>query len=282
MVIFISLSSVLFYSFQRNESKFMIHIENKTSEIITEPEILIVNNTTNSENDDHYLQEIGEDVKFDNNTGVYYHTHDPSKIYDDFSAERYNLNLGELSPNGKWLGKWNGGGSLEVKQDIANNKNNVLMVESGFVVNDTRSGLVLSSNEYENFKLSLDVRNDKQLRETEPNPWEVGWVFWRYVDNTHFYYFTLKPNGSESGKYDGGINPTDQLFLESTEFPNSAIGKWDHFDILVKKDHITILVNGKIVQDFVDTSSFSKGKIGFYCEDASVSFDNISIIPLEV
>ena len=272
---------ILLYPEQKNvsiingESK-----ENNTLPIIIEPENPVKINTTNQIINDIKLIDIGENLKFDNNTDVYYHTHDPKKMYDDFSSGPYHLNLGEMSPNGKWLGKWNGGGSLDVKQDITNSSNYVSVVESRFVSNDTRSALVLTNKEFEDFKLSLDVRNDKQLREPNPNPWEVGWIFWRYVDNTHFYYFTLKPNGAESGKYDGGVNPTDQLFLESTEFPSSFIGKWDHLDIIVKKNHITVMVNGKIVQDFDDFSSFNKGRIGLYCEDASVSFDNISIIPI--
>jgi len=254
--------------------------ENKTSHPIIKDENSYLNSTLNRIDDDSELLEIGENLKFNNRTSVYHHTHDPSKMFDDFSSGPYHLNLGEISPNGKWLGKWNGGGSLDVKKDIENNSNYVSVVESGFVKNETRSALVLTNNKYDDFKLSLDVRNDKQLREINPNSWEVGWIFWRYMDNTHFYYFTLKPNGSESGKYDGGVNPTDQLFLESTEFPSSVIGKWDHLDIIVKKNHITILVNGKIVQNFYDISSFNKGQIGLYCEDASVSFDNITIVPI--
>jgi len=254
--------------------------ENNTIQPITKIENSNPNNTLNQGDNVSRLLEIGENLTFNNKTGIYHHTHDPNKMFDDFSSGPYHLNLGDISPNGKWLGKWNGGGSLDVKQDTKNITNYVSVVESGFVQNETRSALVLTNNEYENFKLSLDVRNDKQLREVNPNSWEVGWIFWRYVDNTHFYYFTLKPNGSESGKYDGGVNPIDQLFLESTEFPNSVIGKWDHLDIIVDKSHITILVNGKIIQDFDDVSSFDKGQIGLYCEDASVSFDNITIVPI--
>jgi len=269
---------ITLYQAQKNNPP--IFEENKTSSTIIKTENSHPNGTVNQIDDDSELLEIGENLKFNNRTSVYHHTHDPSKMFDDFSSGPYHLNLGEISPNGKWLGKWNGGGSLDVRQDIENSSNYVSVVESGFVKNETRSALVLTNNEYDNFRLSLDVRNDKQLREINPNSWEVGWIFWRYVDNTHFYYFTLKPNGSESGKYDGGVNPTDQLFLESTEFPNSVLGKWDHFDIIVKKNHITILVNGKIVQDFDDVSSFDKGRIGLYCEDASVSFDNITIVSI--
>ena len=201
-------------------------------------------------------------------------------MYDDFSNGPYHLVPGTVSPNGKWVGMWNGGGSLEVKQDHFDDNNFLLVVESGFVLNETRSGLILTTGEFKDFVLSLDVRNDKQLREPIPNSWEVGWIFWRYVDNTHFNYFTLKPTGSESGKYDGGVNPTDQLFIQATEFPNTSIGKWDHIDIIVKGNHVVIAVNGILAQEFDDITSFDKGKIGFYCEDASVSFDNISITPI--
>lgn len=206
--------------------------------------------------------------------------HNQTKMYDDFSSGPYHLTPGTLSPNGKWLGVWDGGGSLDVKQDPYDTKNYLLGVESGSVLNETRSGLVLTTGEYKDFVLSLDVRNDKQLREPNPNSWEVGWIFWRYMDNTHFNYFTLKPTGSESGKYDGGVNPTDQLYIQATEFPSVSIGKWDHLDITVKGKHVTIEVNGILAQEFDDVTSFDKGKIGLYCEDASVSFDNISITPI--
>jgi len=201
-------------------------------------------------------------------------------MYDDFSSGPYKLLPGTMSPNGKWLGMWDAGGTLEVKQDAFDKNNYLFVVESGFVLNDTRSGLVLSTAEYKDFVLSLDVRNDKQLREPNPNSWEVGWIFWRYVDNTHFNYFTLKPTGSESGKYDGGVNPTDQLFIQATQFPSTSIGKWDHIDIIVKGNHVVIAVNGILAQEFDDITSFEKGKIGFYCEDASVSFDNVYITPI--
>ena len=220
-----------------------------------------------------------DDNQSKNNTSGYVFSKKP-ELYDDFSSGPYHLNPGTLSPNGKWLGMWNGGGSLDVKKDPFNDSNYLLVVQSGFVLNETRSGLVLTTGEYKDFELSLDVRNDKQLREPEPNSWEVGWIFWRYVDNTHFNYFTLKPTGSESGKYDGGVNPDDQLYLQATEFPNTSIGKWDHMDIVVKGNHIIIAVNGIIAQEFDDASSFDKGKIGLYCEDSSVSFDNISITPI--
>lgn len=225
---------------------------------------------------------IGENERFDAETLVYHHSHDSSKMYDDFSkwppwTETID---GAHSPNEKWVIAFKGGGFINVLQDYEDPSNMVMVLEPEFVENETRAPLLLTSEKYTDFKLSLDVRTDKQLRSENPNPWEMGWVLWRYVDDTHFNYFVLKPNGTECGKYDGGINPIDQLFICDSEFPTTYPGKWDHWDIIVKGDHITILVNGKMIHEFDDTSSFKTGRIGLYNEDARTSFDNITIIPL--
>ena len=224
---------------------------------------------------------VGENVTYDEKAGIYNHYHETSKMYDNFSDwPAWKGNFEEpISPNEKWQITYTGGGTMQVTKDYDNPSNSVMVLEPEFVPEQTRAPLLLTTGEYSDFKLSLDVRTDKSLR-PNPNPWEVAWVIWRYVDETHFYYFTLKPNGTECGKYDGGINPIDQLFICSSSFPTTYSGKWDHWDIIVKGDHITILINGKIVQDFDDSSSFNKGKIGLYNEDAKTSFDNIVIIPL--
>ena len=231
---------------------------------------------------DYPLLGIGENERFDPESSIYYHSHDPSKMYDDFSNwPPWKENAeGAPSPNGNWVIAYKGGGIIDVMADNANSSNNVIVLEPEFVENETRAPLLLTSGKYTDFILSLDVRTDKQLRPENPNQWEMAWVLWRYVDETHFNYFTLKPNGTECGKYDGGINPIDQLFICDSPFPTTYIGKWDHWDIIVKGDQITILVNGKIVHDFEDVSSFDTGRIGLYNEDARTSFDNITIIPL--
>ncbi|MGD8431027.1 MAG: DUF1080 domain-containing protein [Nitrosopumilaceae archaeon] len=225
---------------------------------------------------------VGENVSYDGETGVYYHDHDATKIYDDFSNwPAWKGNFEEpISPNAKWQVLYTGGGSMKVVPDYDDPSNMVMVLEPEFAPEQTRAPLLLTTDEYSDFRLSMDVRTDKSLR-PDPNPWEVAWVIWRHVDDTHFYYFTLKPNGTECGKYDGGVNPVDQMFICSSSFPTTYSGKWDHWDIIVKADHITILVNGKIIHDFDDFSSFNKGKIGLYNEDSRTSFDNVTIIPLE-
>jgi hypothetical protein len=224
---------------------------------------------------------LGENETYDPTTFVYNHTHDPAKMYDDFSYWPHPWHVeveGTLSPDEKWMNMYHGGGFIDVKPDDADPSNNVMVLQPEFVDQETRAPLAVTAKEYKDFTLSLDMRTDKQLR-PDPNPWEMAWVKWRYVDETHFYYFVLKPNGAEVGKYDGGENPKDQLFVADAPFPTTYVGKWDHIDIIAKGNHVIILVNGKIAHDFDDVSSFDTGRIGLYNEDARTSFDNITIIP---
>jgi hypothetical protein len=204
-------------------------------------------------------------------------------FYDDFSGAPYILDPGEKSPNGKWYGVWDGGGAFGVKRDQEDSSNNIFYEETAAVTTKSRteSALVLTTKRFEDFKLSVDVRTDKQTRQnSEPNPWEVAWVTWKWNDNTNFYYFLLRTDGAEVGKYDGGVNPVDQRILKTSSSFKASIGEWMHWDIIAKGNHITVIVDGTTVFDFDDTSSFDSGTIGLYAEDAEVSFDNVAIVPL--
>ena len=207
----------------------------------------------------------------------------PIELHEEFSDVLYDMAPGTISPDGNWFAKWHDGGYLGVVEDFQDNSNNVFVVESGSVdkITETKSAMILSSREYANFKLSVDVRTDKQTRQNDPpNAWEVGWLVWAYNDPTHFNYFLLKSNGSEMGKYDGGVNPTHQKILFTNTSVQTSIGQWTNWKVIVQDSHTTILVDDIEVLDFDDFSSFDSGKIGFYLEDASVSFDNFDISPL--
>jgi hypothetical protein len=99
-------------------------------------------------------------------------------LYDDFSAAAYLLAPGDISPNGKWYGFWDGGGAFGVKQDQKDNISNNIFYEETLAVttnSQTESALVLTTQEFKDFILSVDVRTDKQMRQNSaPNPWEVG------------------------------------------------------------------------------------------------------------
>ena len=204
-------------------------------------------------------------------------------FFDDISGRRYRLAPGDISPNGKWYGVWDGSVAFGVKQDQNDSSNNIFYEKTAAVTtkSQTESALVLTTQKFEDFKLSVDVRTDKQTRQNSaPNSWEVGWIIWKWNDNTHFYYFLVKTNGAEVGKYDGGVNPTDQRILKTSSSPKASVGQWMHWDIIVKGNHITIIVDGTRVFDFDNASSFDSGTIGLYTEDAAVSFDNVVIVPL--
>jgi hypothetical protein len=204
-------------------------------------------------------------------------------FYDDFSGGHYRLAPGDISPNGKWYGVWDGGSAFGVKRDQEDSSNNIFYEETASVTakSETESALVLTTQEFEDFKLSVDVRTDKQTRQNSaPNLWEVGWVIWKWNDNNNFYYFLLRTDGAEAGKYDGGVNPVDQRILKTSSSFKASIGEWMHWDIIAKGNHITVIVDGTTVFDFDDTSSFDSGTIGLYSEDAEVSFDNVTIVPL--
>ena len=57
----------------------------------------------------------------------------------------------------------------------------------------TESALVLTTLEFKDFKLSVNIRTDKHMRQNSlPNPWGVARTIWRWNDNTHFYYLLVK------------------------------------------------------------------------------------------
>lgn len=219
-------------------------------------------------------------------------------LYDDFSEGIYSLDNYEVSPNGKWY-HWYSGSQLEPgNQGVRHSTTtlgNVFMLESPAPVNEgqTYSSLTLSTRSYKNFHMNLDVRTASQTREgSPPNPWEVAWIFWHAIgkgtdemDRTHFYYFLVKTNGVDIGKYDGGTNPESQKIIANKYYPRETsiynkIGDWQNWDITVLNDHMIIKVNNTIAFDIIDNASFVSGRIGLYNEDAKTEFRNVYIKPL--
>ena len=205
----------------------------------------------------------------------------PTAITDDFDAGAYSLSAGAVSPNGLWYGWSAGGGSFGVRQNADGNNVFFEKPASSATLSQTHSALAMTTHQYKDFRMSIDVKTDRQLRVNDsPNPWEGAWIFWRWSDNTHFYYFNLQPIGAELGKYDGGQNPASQQIIMTSSTPVSVQGQWAHWDITVQDNHITVAVDGATVFDFNNASSFDTGTIGLYTEDAEVGFDNVVITPL--
>lgn len=201
-----------------------------------------------------------------------------SGLYDDFSGGTYTLVDGQSSPNGKWHDQFNGYGSAGVRAD--SNSNNIFFEQPETATDgSTHAALVLSTkNLVTSYKLSLDVRTDRQLK-PNPNTWETAWIMFNYVDSWHHYYFTLKTNGYELGKKDNNLQQDQQVFLATGASPSVTLGTWQHVDIQVQGNHIIVWVNSAKVADYFDTgmsSAFANGgALGLYTEDSAVSFDNI-------
>jgi hypothetical protein len=210
-------------------------------------------------------------------------------LYDNFdSGGIYTLADGQTSPNGKWQNIFNGGGLSGVQNDGTGTGNNVFFMYPSISrsSSDTNANLVISTQKFSNFEESIDINTVKQLRQNSPpNTWEVGWIFFRYVDAFHYYWFTVKPNGIELGKKDCDTctDPVQgQQCLASDTNPTLNIGSWSNWKVNIVGNHIIITVNGNKVVDFVDQTmspKLSSGSIGMYNEDASVRFDNVYVTP---
>ena len=210
------------------------------------------------------------------------------KLYDNFEDNTYTLNDGETSPDGKWQSVYNGGGSSGAKKDLNDNNMFFMYPNASISKNETHASLVKTTQQFSNFEMSVKVKTDKQLREgTLPMPWEAAWIFFRYTDEFHYYWFLVKPTGIELGKKDCDTcaNPyLGQIFLYSDDRSILKVGDWSDWEIDAIGNRIIISVNGTRLIDFLDRSmsqQLARGAIGLYTEDAAVSFDDIFITKVD-
>lgn len=134
----------------------------------------------------------------------------------------------------------------------------------------THAPMVLGPSFGDHLMLHARLETTAQLRDGQPNPWEVAWVIWQYEDDTRFYYFIPKPNGWELGKRDPAY-PGGQRFLASGTRETFPIGKVYDVTIVQDEDRIAVFVDGREVVRTRDAEQpYKKGRIGIYAEDAAV------------
>lgn len=219
------------------------------------------------------------------------------QLYDNFESGTYTYSAEpQASPNNLWTCQFRGGGTAGVQAGGGTDTTLVDFQTPQVATNSGQSfsSLVTSNSNYTDFTLEFDVRTIAQIRTgSAPNNWEVAWVFWHWTDNNHQYYFTPKMSGVELGKKDTGGT---QIILDTpgTAFTNT-LGTWYHVKIISIGNHFKTYVNGTLYNDYTDigvggfpsasnfppTSQLYSGKVGLYCEDSQVQFDNVSITPLE-
>lgn len=186
--------------------------------------------------------------------------------------------------DGQTYGAWNvvfaGYGSVEATGSGSTTSLR-LAPKAATAPENTHAALVVSTRSYTGVALKTRVTLNKQLRvNSAANPWETGWLLTRYTDNDHFYYLALKTNGWELGKRDPAY-PGGQRFLATGDSPRAAVGSSQTATLRVKGKTLTVTIGGTRVASFTDNERpYTSGKVGFYTEDADVTFDRITTTAL--
>jgi hypothetical protein len=128
-------------------------------------------------------------------------------------------------------------------------------------------------------EVRVRLRTPHRLRDPGPNPWEAGWLIWRYTDDRHFYYLALKPNGLELGKEDPAY-PGDQRFLVTEAAHRFDVAAWHTVRIRQRGATITASVDGHDLATAQDRERpYRTGDVGLYTEDAVAEFDRLHVGP---
>jgi hypothetical protein len=143
---------------------------------------------------------------------------------------------------------------------------------------DTHAALIASVASYGDFDAQVRLRTNAQLRQPQPNPWEVAWVLWHYTDPTHFCYVALKSNGWEIGKEDPTF-PGSQRFL-ATGPASYTVGQWHELRVTASGNTYTVWADGIHLATVTDSvNPYPHGRIGLYAEDSIGEFTFPSIRP---
>ena len=175
--------------------------------------------------------------------------------------------------HGRWAVEFTGYGTASGHDDEV-----VLQPRSAASMDVTHGGLVRTVESYEDADFEITVRTEEQVREGEPNVWEVGWVLWNYSDNDHFYAVALKPNGWEISKQDPAY-PGKQRFIASGGDRTFPVGEEYRIRVEQNWPEMTVSVDGlelATVRD--DERPYRGGSIGLYTEDARVRFTDLALL----
>jgi hypothetical protein len=199
-------------------------------------------------------------------------------VVEDFS----DMTTGNCYSDGSFTGAWqfiyNGYGCNGF---VSSSGNTMLFERPKASINpdETHASLVVGPWIGGDFTLQLWTATTRQLRTgSAPNPWEVGWVIWNYIDTDHCYYFIAKPNGWELGKRDPAY-PGGQRFLATGSASSYPVGEGHRIQVIQSGNTMKVAVNDVPVTTFTDRERpYSFGRIGMYSEDAETYFDDISVI----
>jgi hypothetical protein len=179
------------------------------------------------------------------------------------------------SRHGPWTTVFNGYGEVRPDGDAL-----LLSPKAPVAEENTHAALVVTDRSYGDVAISVQVKTERQLRRSDPQAWEVGWVLWHYIGAGRFYALALKPSGWELSKQDPSY-PGGQRFLASGRTPVFPIGSWHRVGIVQVGDQIDVAADGHHLARYVDRSRpYLTGALGLYTEDARVRFTGIQITPI--
>lgn len=171
------------------------------------------------------------------------------------------------STHGVWTVNYNGYGSVWHHGGVH------LSPKASTRASETHAALVTSVGSYRDVDTTVGVTTVKQLRTgTQPNAWECAWVLWNHVDDAHFYYVVLKPNGFELGKADPAY-PGAQRFLVTLDSPRFPIGSTHVVHVRQSGPTMSVWVDGILMTTFTDNERpYEAGHVGLYDEDSHALF----------
>ena len=110
----------------------------------------------------------------------------------------------------------------------------------------TQSNLIVVDSELPitGYKASFKWINNTQLR-IHSEPWEVAWCLFDYLDDVHFSYVIVKPNGLEIGRVNGVRD--NQQFVYTSDHTWYVLKRTMTLDIARDGDNVTVTVKGKVV-----------------------------------
>lgn len=199
------------------------------------------------------------------------------RMRDDFTSYSTAACLDDGDQFGVWTVHFAGHGCVKVEQ-AGHRRALTLRPTEAASADVTHAAFVLGPALAGEYLFKVDVRTTEQLRRnSDPNPWEVGWVVWDYLDDEHFYYFIPKPNGWELGKRDPAY-PGGQRFLATGDWPLYDKRRWHTIAVHTAPGISAVRVGNVELVRFVDEERpYTRGRIGFYTEDAEVQFAKTSL-----
>lgn len=191
------------------------------------------------------------------------------------AADRRTQVWDEGETHGAWTVRYNGHSPVR-----GNAREVVLEPASAASLDQTHGALVHTVPHDRDVSFALTLNTEEQVRQDEPNTWEVGWVLWSFTDDDHFYAVALKPNGWELSKQDPAY-PGKQRFLASGDERLFPIGTDYRVEVRQRGAELAVTVDGQELVRYTDRERpyLQGGAIALYTEDARVRFTDFDLPP---